>query len=74
MRDGAVMLLTRSFKELVQLHVASDPVFAEALLREGIDAMLAGNIDTGKRVLRDYIRYCRISPFWKMLFLAETAC
>jgi hypothetical protein len=28
------MPLTRSFKELVQRHVAADPAFAEALLRE----------------------------------------
>jgi hypothetical protein len=31
------MALTRSFKELVQKRVASDPAFGEALLREGID-------------------------------------
>jgi hypothetical protein len=50
------MMLTRSFKELVQRHVAIDPAFAEALLREGIGAMLAVDIDTGKTVLRDYIK------------------
>ena len=48
------MPLTRSFKELVQRHLATDPAFAEALLREAIDAMLAGDIDTGT-VLRDYV-------------------
>ena len=42
------MPLTRSFKELVQRHVAHDPAFADALLREGIDTMLAGDVDTGK--------------------------
>jgi hypothetical protein len=31
--------LTRSFKELVQKRVASDPAFGEALLREDIDSM-----------------------------------
>jgi hypothetical protein len=50
------MPLTRSFKDLVQRHVAEDPLFAEALLREGIDAMLAGDIDAGKAILRDYIK------------------
>jgi len=50
------MALTRSFKELVQQHVASDPAFGVALLREGIDTMLAGDIDTGKTILRDYIK------------------
>jgi hypothetical protein len=29
-------------------RVASDPAFGEALLREGIDTMLAGDVDTGK--------------------------
>ena len=50
------MALTRSFKELVQKHVAEDPAFAEALLREGINLMLAGDVDTGKATLRDYIK------------------
>lgn len=46
------MALTRSFKELVQKRVADDPAFGEALLREGIDAMLAGDVDAGRAVLR----------------------
>jgi len=50
------MALTRSFKKLVQEHVAGDPAFAEALLREGIETMLAGDVDTGKTILRDYIK------------------
>jgi DNA-binding phage protein len=50
------MALTRSFKDLVQKRVARDPAFGEALLREGIDALLTGDVDTGKAVLRDYIK------------------
>jgi hypothetical protein len=50
------MAQTRSFKQLVQTHVASDPAFAEALLREGIEVMLGGDIETGKTILRDYIK------------------
>ncbi|WP_036288279.1 hypothetical protein [Methylosinus sp. PW1] len=49
------MALTKSFKELVQRRVADDPVFAENLLREGIDTMLSGDMETGKSILRDYI-------------------
>jgi hypothetical protein len=49
------MALTKGFRELVQRRAASDPAFAEALLREGIEAMLAGDVETGKTVLRDYI-------------------
>ena len=50
------MALARSFKERVQKRVASDPAFGEALLREGIDTMLAGDVDAGKAILRDYIK------------------
>ena len=50
------MAKTKSFKKLVQQHVKADKKFAEALLREGIDAMLAGDVDTGKTILRDYIK------------------
>ena len=50
------MALTRDFKELVQKRIASDPAFGEALLREGIDTLLAGDVDTGKAILRDYIK------------------
>jgi DNA-binding phage protein len=49
------MALTKSFKDLVQSRAARDPAFAEALLREGIETLLAGDVDTGKTVLRDYI-------------------
>jgi DNA-binding phage protein len=47
---------TKSFKELVQKHVAEAPAFGDALLREGIEVLLAGDVETGKAVLRDYIK------------------
>jgi DNA-binding phage protein len=47
---------TKKFSELVQQHVKCDKSFAEALLREGVDAMLSGDLDTGKALLRDYIK------------------
>ena len=50
------MAKTKSFKELVQNRVKIDKKFAEALLREGVDAMLSGDVDTGKTILRDYIK------------------
>jgi DNA-binding phage protein len=49
------MPLTRSFKETVQARAHRDPAFREALLAEGVDALLAGDVDAGKAVLRDYI-------------------
>lgn len=50
------MAVTKGFRDLVQSRVARDPDFAAALLREGIDAMLTGDVDTGKAMLRDYIK------------------
>ena len=50
------MALTKSFKELVQRRVASEPAFADALLREAVDTLLAGDVDAGKAILRDYIK------------------
>ena len=50
------MVATKSFKELVQRRIAGDKRFAEALLREGVDTLLAGDVNTGKLILRDYIK------------------
>jgi DNA-binding phage protein len=50
------MARTRSFRKLVQHHVSSDPKFAEALLQEGIQILLTGDVETGKTILRDYIK------------------
>ena len=49
------MPLTRDFKETVQARVERDPAFREALLKEGVECLLAGDVDAGKIVLRDYI-------------------
>lgn len=49
------MPLTRSFKDTVKARAERDAAFRGALLSEGVDALLAGDIDTGKSVLRDYI-------------------
>lgn len=50
-----MMALTRSFKATVQARVVSDPVFKQALLTEGVSALLEGDLNTGKAILRDYI-------------------
>ena len=49
------MALTRDFKETVQARAQRDPVFRQALLEDGIACLLAGDVETGKIVLRDYI-------------------
>lgn len=54
--EGRGLPLARPFHDFVQKRVAADPVFSEALLRESIDTILAGDVDTGKAILRDYIK------------------
>ena len=49
------MPLTRDFKETVQTRAERDPEFREGLLKEGVECLLAGDVDTGKILLRDYI-------------------
>ena len=50
------MAVTRSFKKMVDDRLERDPGFREALLRESVETMLAGDMETGKSVLRDYIK------------------
>jgi hypothetical protein len=50
------MVLTRDFKATVLARVQADAAFADALLQEGIETLLAGDVETGKAILRDYIK------------------
>lgn len=54
-REVKLMALTRDFKETIQARVERDPGFRQALLREGIENFLSGDVDTGKIILRDFI-------------------
>jgi hypothetical protein len=49
------MPLNRDFKETIRARVERDPKFRKELLREGVEAMLAGDVATAKTILRDYI-------------------
>ena len=49
------MSLTRNFKETIRARMERDPAFREELLKEGVDCLLSGDVDTGKALLRDYI-------------------
>lgn len=49
------MTLTRHFRETIKEQLDRSPAFRRELLREALNSMLAGDIDTGKVVLRDYI-------------------
>ncbi len=48
--------LTGSVRELIDEYITSDPAFREALIQEAIETMLAGDVETGKTILRDYIK------------------
>ena len=49
------MPLTREFKETVQARMKVDRRYRKELLREGVECLLTGHLDTGKAILRDYI-------------------
>ena len=49
------MSLTRDFKETIRARIERDPGFREALLEDGVECLLSGDVETGKSVLRDYI-------------------
>ncbi len=46
---------TREFWETFQARVEREQAYREALLMEGVEFLIAEDIDTGKAVLRDYI-------------------
>ena len=49
------MPLTRDFRITIRERLARDPGFREAMLEEGVQCLLAGEVDVGKSVLRDYV-------------------
>ena len=49
------MPLTHDFKETIRARAQSDPDFRQALLREAVECVINGDLDTGKSVLRDYV-------------------
>jgi len=49
------MSLTRDLKETVRARIERDPAFREMLLEEGVECLLAGEVETGKSILRDYV-------------------
>jgi DNA-binding phage protein len=49
------MALTKDFKATVKARAERDPAFRAALLTEAVEMLLAGDLETGKAILRDYI-------------------
>lgn len=49
------MPLTRDFKITIKARAERDPAFRLAMLTEAMELLLAGDMPTGKVILRDYI-------------------
>ena len=49
------MPLTHDFKETIRARAQKDTAFRQALLRDGVECILTGDLETGKGVLRDYV-------------------
>lgn len=49
------MTHTREFRTTLLDRARRDADFRRAILKEGIDTLLAGDVNTGKAILRDYI-------------------
>lgn len=49
------MALTREFRETFQARAVRDPAFRRALLAEGVECLLAGDLQAGRLLLRDYV-------------------
>jgi hypothetical protein len=49
------MPLSRDFKRTISERIQQDPKFGEELFKEAVECLLAGDLDTGKAILRDYI-------------------
>lgn len=49
------MPLTHDFRQTVMENMRKKPGFRDAMLREAIDALLGGELNVGKSILRDYV-------------------
>ncbi len=49
------MPLTHDFKETIRARALRDAAFRRALLREAVECVINGDLETGKAVLRDYV-------------------
>jgi DNA-binding phage protein len=49
------MALTRDFKETIRARALKDSAFRISLLEESVNEFLAGDLDTAKALLRDYV-------------------
>ena len=55
MRNGLFMAITRNFRNTILKRAEKDAGFRRQMLIEAVNELLAGDLDTGKAILRDYI-------------------
>jgi DNA-binding phage protein len=49
------MPITREFRETVRARAQADARYRAAMVIEAVNELLAGDLDTGKALLRDYV-------------------
>ena len=49
-------MAVRDYKETIRSRVRNDPAFKKILLEDALQCLLSGDVDTGKAVLKDYIK------------------
>ena len=49
------MPLTSDFRETIRARAQRDESFRRGLLLEAVDLMLSGDVETGKKIIRNYI-------------------
>ena len=49
------MALTRSFREAVRARAQGDPDFRISLIREAVEKLIDGDVETGLSILGDYV-------------------
>ena len=49
------MTLTRDFRETIRSRAQREPAFRRALLQEAVELLLAGDVETGQGLVRNYI-------------------
>ncbi len=49
------MALTKDFRDTIRERAQADPAFRQGLLREGLALCHAGDFETGRGILRNYI-------------------
>ena len=49
------MTLTKDFRDTVRERAQRDPEFRRALLEEAVNSMIAGDVEPGRSLMRNYI-------------------